>query len=92
MERQLKGKNISRTELLICPESHGNHKIKMASICCECGSLVTSLTKTSPKWMILESRQRNEEKACGTCIKGVTLPFPMGDFLILDHELRSLPV
>ena len=26
-------------------ESHGNHKIKMASICCECGSLVKLLLK-----------------------------------------------
>ena len=25
------------------PESYGNHKIKMASICCECGSLMKSL-------------------------------------------------
>ena len=27
------------------PESRGNHKIKMASICCECGSLVKLLLK-----------------------------------------------
>ena len=27
------------------PESCGNHKIKMASICCECGLLVKSLIK-----------------------------------------------
>ena len=27
------------------PESRGNHQIKMASICCECGSLVKSLLK-----------------------------------------------
>ena len=48
------------------PESCGNHKIKMVSICSECGSLVKSefplQTKNSLKWMILESRQRNEEK------------------------------
>ncbi|KAK2563293.1 hypothetical protein P5673_013657 [Acropora cervicornis] len=60
------------TELWVNPESHGNHKIKMASICCESGSPAKSLlrrlgnfhfrTKNSPKWMILESTQRNEEK------------------------------
>ena len=27
------------------PEPHGNHKIKMVSICCECGSLMKSLLK-----------------------------------------------
>ena len=27
------------------PEPHGNHKIKMAYICCECGSLLKSLLK-----------------------------------------------
>ena len=27
------------------PESCGDHKIKMVSICCECGSLVKSLLK-----------------------------------------------
>ncbi|CAH3172356.1 unnamed protein product, partial [Porites lobata] len=52
----------SRTELWVSPESRGNHKIKVASICCECGSLVKSLTKNSLKWIMLESRQRNEEK------------------------------
>ena len=34
-----------RTELWVSPESHGNHKIKMASICCECGSLVKPLLR-----------------------------------------------
>ena len=32
-------------ELWVSPESHGNHKIKLAFICCECGSLVKSLLK-----------------------------------------------
>ena len=27
------------------PESCGDHKMKMVSICCECGSLVKSLLK-----------------------------------------------
>ena len=53
-------------------ESCGDHKIKMASICCECGfaheiTLKTPRnfhfrTKNSLKRMIIESRQRNEEK------------------------------
>ena len=34
-----------RTELWVSPDSHGNHKIKMASICWECGSLVKSLLR-----------------------------------------------
>ena len=34
-----------RTELWLNPESHGHHKIKMVSICCESGSLVKSLLR-----------------------------------------------
>ena len=34
-----------RTELWVNSESHGNHKIKMASICCESGSLMKALLR-----------------------------------------------
>ena len=62
----------SHTELWVSLESRGNHEIKMASRCCECGMLVKPpfkqlgifhfRTKYSLKSMNVEFRKGKEEK------------------------------